>query len=63
VDGGADPRGHIVLFPDSFGSRGLGSQCRERNRVATSSGLRRLDASAAATWLAAQPYAPKGGVA
>lgn len=55
--------GHFVLFPDSFGSRGLGSQCRERNRVATSSGLRRLDAIAAATWFAAQPFAPKGGVA
>ena len=55
--------GHIVLFPDSFGSRGLGSQCRERNRVATSSGLRRRDAIAAAAWLAAQPGTPPGGVA
>ena len=54
--------GHIVLFPDSFGSRGLKSQCRERNRVATAGGLRRLDALAAAQWLVAQPGTPKGGV-
>ncbi len=55
--------GHIVLRPDSFGSRGLGSQCRERHRVATSGGLRRLDAIAAARWLAARPGTPPGGVA
>ena len=54
--------GHTVLFPDSFGSRGLGSQCRERNRTATSSGLRRLDAIAAAQWLAARPDTPPGGI-
>ncbi len=54
--------GHAVLFPDSFGSRGLGSQCRERNRPATSSGLRRLDAIAAAQWLADRPDTPPGGV-
>jgi dienelactone hydrolase len=56
-------RGHIVLFPDSFGSRGLGSQCRERNRAVTPSGLRRDDALAAARWLAARPGTPAGGVA
>lgn len=56
-------RGHIVLFPDSFGSRGLGSQCRVRQRVATASGLRRDDALAAARWLADRPGTPPGGVA
>lgn len=55
-------RGHIVLFPDSFASRGLGSQCRERERTVTSSGLRRRDALAAARWLAARPETPAGGV-
>lgn len=52
--------GHIVLFPDSFGSRALGSQCRETHRVATSFGLRRLDAIAAGKWLAAQPGVAPG---
>lgn len=55
--------GHIVLRPDSFGSRGLGSQCRVRHRVATSGGLRRQDAIAAMRWLAAQPGTPAGGIA
>ncbi len=54
--------GHILLFPDSFGSRGLKSQCQERNRLATAGGLRRQDALAAAQWLVAQPGTPQGGV-
>ncbi len=56
--------GHIMLFPDSFGSRGLHSQCRVtgRNRTVTSGGLRRRDALASAAWLAAQPGTPPGGV-
>ncbi len=56
--------GHIVLFPDSFGSRGLGSQCRVRDRGGvTADGLRRQDAFAAAQWLAARPDVGKGGIA
>jgi dienelactone hydrolase len=55
-------RGHIVLFPDSFGSRGLGSQCREARRAVTAVGLRRRDALAAAQWLVEQPGTPAGGV-
>lgn len=45
--------GQVVLFPDSFASRGLGSQCRvkQEDRVATSYGLRRRDAIAAGEWL------------
>lgn len=53
-------RGHILLFPDSFGSRGLGSQCRETTRVASSFNLRRRDAIAAGQWLSAQPGIPPG---
>lgn len=54
--------GHIVLRPDSFASRGLGPQCRVREREVTAPGLRREDALAAAKFLAAQPFAPPGGV-
>ena len=54
--------GHAVLFPDSFGSRGLGSQCRVRHRVASPAGKRRDDALAAAQWLSAQEWTPPGGV-
>lgn len=56
--------GHIVLLPDSFGSRSLGSQCTTpvRQRPVTATGLRRLDALTAARWLAAQPGTPAGGV-
>jgi dienelactone hydrolase len=53
--------GHIVLLPDSFGSRGLGSQCSERHRAVTPEGLRRQDALAAARWLIARPGTPPGG--
>jgi dienelactone hydrolase len=52
--------GHILLFPDSFGSRGLKSQCRETHRGVTPDGLRRADAIAAAQWLSAQPGVPRG---
>lgn len=54
--------GHIVLLPDSFGSRGLGSQCRVKERAVRVLPTRRADAIAAATWLAAQPGTPAGGV-
>ena len=47
--------GYVVLFPDSFGSRGLGSLCntRERGIVPRDRGG---DASAAADWLARQAF-------
>jgi dienelactone hydrolase len=54
--------GHIVLLPDSFGSRGLGSQCAIKEREVTPSGLRREDAIDAAQWLAARAGTP-GGIA
>ncbi len=55
--------GHVVVLPDSFGSRGAGSQCRVHHRVAMPNRLRRQDAIAAATWLSHQPGVPTGGVA
>jgi dienelactone hydrolase len=48
--------GHPVLFPDSFGSRGLGEACGQRGFPAGPLGLRRLDALAAADWARAQPW-------
>jgi len=54
--------GHVVLMPDSFGSRGLGSQCSSEVRAVRAGGLRRLDALAALKWLAARPGSPPGGV-
>ena len=55
--------GHIVLLPDSFGSRGLGSQCAMKEREVTPAELRRQDAIDTALWLAARPGTPPGGVA
>ena len=56
--------GHTVLLPDSFGSRGLTSQCGRpmRDRPVTATGVRQQDAIAALQWLAAQPGTPAGGL-
>ncbi len=54
--------GHPTVWPDSFGSRGLGSQCGTATRTVSAGGARRRDAIAAAQWLAAQPGTPPGGV-
>jgi dienelactone hydrolase len=48
--------GFVVLLPDSFGSRGVGPQCRERNRKVRASRERVADANAARRWLQAQSY-------
>ncbi len=48
--------GFVVLFPDSFGSRGLGSQCRVRQRKVRASRDRVADANAARLWLQSQSY-------
>jgi dienelactone hydrolase len=48
--------GFVVLFPDSFGSRGIGPQCRERVRKVRASRERLADANAARRWLQAQSY-------
>lgn len=50
--------GFVVLFPESFASRGLGSQCAERDREVDLSD-RKGDAFAAAEWLAARPDVQK----
>lgn len=54
--------GHAVLLPDSFGSRGLGSQCSVKTRTVSPGRERRADTVAAAEWLAGQPGVPAGGV-
>ena len=48
--------GFAVLLPDSFGPRGLGPQCRTRDRKARASVERREDAHAARRWLQEQPF-------
>ena len=47
--------GYMVLFPDSFGSRGARSQCRTRHRVARASRERVQDALAAKAYLQSRP--------
>jgi dienelactone hydrolase len=48
--------GLAVLFPDSFGSRGLASQCKVRERAVRSSRERVSDAGAARHWLQDQSW-------
>lgn len=48
--------GYAVIFPDSFGSRGHGSQCRQRMRAARASHSRIADANAARRWLQVQAW-------
>ena len=48
--------GFAVLFPDSFASRGLGSQCGVRERDVRASRERVGDTNAAREWLQRQPW-------
>ena len=48
--------GFVVLFPNSFGSRGLGSQCRVRQSKVRASRERVADANAARRWLQTQNF-------
>jgi dienelactone hydrolase len=48
--------GFAVLFPDSFGSRGLGPQCRVRQSKVRASRERIADAEAARHWLQTQNF-------
>jgi dienelactone hydrolase len=48
--------GFAVLFPDSFGSRGLASQCKQRQREVRASQTRINDAIAGRQWLQTQPW-------
>jgi dienelactone hydrolase len=48
--------GFAVIYPDSYGSRGLSNQCGVRARSARSSRERLSDAHAARRWLQSQPW-------
>jgi len=48
--------GFVVLFPDSFGSRGLPSQCSVRERSVRTARERVADAIAARRWLQGQKW-------
>jgi dienelactone hydrolase len=48
--------GFVVLFPDSFGSRGLSSQCGVRERSVRTARERVTDAIAARHWLQSQKW-------
>jgi dienelactone hydrolase len=54
--------GLAVVFPDSFGSRGLRTQCRVFERKVRSEHERVADANAARLWLESQPWAIKDRV-
>ena len=47
--------GFVVLFPDSYASRGLGNQCANRNQTVRADHERVADATAARHWLQQQP--------
>jgi dienelactone hydrolase len=47
--------GFVVLYPESYSSRGLGSQCASRNRPVRPDHERVADANAARRWLEQQP--------
>lgn len=47
--------GFIVLFPESYGSRGIGNQCSARNRPVRPDHERVADANASRRWLEQQP--------
>jgi dienelactone hydrolase len=51
--------GYAVVFPDSFGSRGAGPQCRLRERSIRARVERVGDANAARRWLQEQPWVKK----
>jgi dienelactone hydrolase len=54
--------GLAVVFPDSFGSRGLRTQCRVFERKVRSEHERVADADAARRWLQGQPWTIKNRV-
>ncbi|HTV38581.1 MAG TPA: dienelactone hydrolase family protein [Xanthobacteraceae bacterium] len=49
-------KGFVVIFPDSFGSRGVGAQCRLREPKVRASRERVADANAARRWLQTQNF-------
>jgi len=55
--------GLVALFPDSFASRGLGPQCKVKEREVRASRERVEDAEAALRFLAARPDVEAGAIA
>lgn len=49
-------KGFVVIFPDSFGSRGVGAQCRLRQSKVRASRERIADANAVRRWLQTQTF-------
>jgi dienelactone hydrolase len=49
-------KGFVVIFPDSFGSRGVGAQCRLRQPKVRASRERVVDADATRRWLQTQTF-------
>ncbi|WP_376094122.1 dienelactone hydrolase family protein [Roseomonas sp. CCTCC AB2023176] len=55
--------GHPVIWPDSFGSRGLAAECGHSwSRPEGARTIRPADAAATLAWVTAQPWAAPGGV-
>jgi len=54
--------GFVVLYPDSYGSRGLGPQCSIRRRAIRTDHERVADANAARRWLQTQSYVKRDHV-
>src|SRR5689334_11218056 len=54
--------GFAVLYPDSYGSRGLGSQCAVRHGPVRTSREQVADANAARRWLQTQGFVQPGRV-
>jgi dienelactone hydrolase len=55
--------GFVVLYPDSYGSRGFGSQCTIRHGAVRTDRERVADANTARHWLQNQPYVEADKVA
>lgn len=55
--------GFVVLYPDSYGSRGVGSQCAVRRGPIRADRERVDDATAARRWLQSQPFVKPDHVA
>lgn len=54
--------GYVVIFPDSYGSRGLGAQCKNDDRKVEPYRERVEDANAARRYLQTLPYVKPGAV-
>jgi dienelactone hydrolase len=55
--------GYVVIFPDSYGSRGLGPQCRNGDRQVEPYRERVEDANAARRYLQTLPYVKRDAIA